>query len=156
MQVARPWLTLHSPNLWQAQGPHSPCDTLLPKLNPPLFSLVRDVIALAIATPHRTPILFSFPAIKHYVHSRRRGGGSSSSQKCARRVLRSTRAFISAVPRRGRNDQSLCAAGIAQFTAPPKCPCPSLCMALSLSLFTPIIWPGVKNAIAVLYQWFAK
>lgn len=34
-------------------------------------------------------------------------------------VLRSTRVFISAVPRRGRNDQSLCATGIAQFTAPP-------------------------------------
>lgn len=38
------------------------------------------------------------------------------------------RAFISAAPRRGHNDQSLCAAGVAQFTAtlpypPPSLPC---------------------------------
>lgn len=70
------WLTLLSPNLWQAQGPLYPCDTLLPKLNPPFFFLVCDVIALAIATPHRTPILFSFPAIKYYVWA----GFSSISQ----------------------------------------------------------------------------
>lgn len=61
------WLTLLPPNLWQAQGPLYPCDTLLPKLNPLLYFLVCDVIALGTTTPRRTPILFSFPAIKHYV-----------------------------------------------------------------------------------------
>lgn len=40
------------------------------------FFLVCDVIALGSATPHRTPILFSFPAIKYYVWA----DFSSSSQ----------------------------------------------------------------------------
>lgn len=62
-----PWLTLLSPNLWQAQGPPCPCDTLLPKLNPLLLFLVCDVITLGTTTSHRTPTLFSFPAIKYYV-----------------------------------------------------------------------------------------
>lgn len=110
-----PWLTLPSPNLWQAQGPLHPCDTLLPKLNPLLFFLVCDVITLGTGAARRTPILFSFLAIKYYV----RADFSSSFPKCVWRFLRSTRVFISAVPRRGRNDQSLCATGIAQFTAPP-------------------------------------
>lgn len=73
-----PWLTLPSPNLWQAQGPLHPCDTLLPKLNPLLFFLVCDVITLGTGTARRTPILFSFPAIKYYV----RADFSSSSPKC--------------------------------------------------------------------------
>jgi len=139
-----PWLTLLSPNLWQAQGPLCPCDTLLSKLNPLLFFLVCDVITLGTATSHRTPILFSFPAIKYYVWD----DFGRSFPKMGLAVLRSTWVFIRAVPHWGRNDQSLCATDNTIYYN-PKCPWPSLCMALSLSLLRPIIWPNEKSTIVV-------
>lgn len=120
------WLTLRSPTLWQAQGPQHPppappppCDTLLPKLNPPpLFSRPWCNRTSPPPLTRRTPILFSFPAIKHYAAAAA-VAPAKKKKKAPGRFLRSTRAFISAAPRRGRNDQSLCAAGVAQFTAPP-------------------------------------
>lgn len=111
-----PWLTLLSPNLWQARGPLQPCDTLLPKLDPLLYFLACDIIALASRTPLRTPILFSFPAIKH----RAPGRSWAAAPRDAFGVFWGQRGHSSApLPRWGRNDQSLCATGLAQFTAPP-------------------------------------
>lgn len=69
------WLMLLYPNLGVAQGPLCQCDTRPPKLNPPLFHPVSDVIA---HPTHRAPVLFSFPAIKSCVRAGIIGGPRNS------------------------------------------------------------------------------